>query len=79
MMVDGVFSSVGTANMDIRSFDRNFEVNALIYDVDATRELVEVFKEDLGKSNLLTFETFKDRPLGQKIREAVARLISPLL
>jgi cardiolipin synthase len=79
MMVDDVFSSVGTANMDVRSFDKNFEVNALIYDEEATRELVDEFRKDLEKSKEILLDEFRKRPFGQRLKEAVARLVSPLL
>ncbi len=47
VMVDGAVSSYGTANMDIRSFQLNFEVNAVIYDEEATGMLEEIFLEDI--------------------------------
>ncbi|MDL2230776.1 cardiolipin synthase, partial [Alistipes sp. OttesenSCG-928-L06] len=47
IMIDSVFSSLGTANMDNRSFDVNFEVTAILYDEKVTRELEEHFLEDL--------------------------------
>ncbi|MEO1052158.1 MAG: cardiolipin synthase [Bacteroidota bacterium] len=78
MMVDGNFSSVGTANMDVRSFDKNFEVNALIYDRETTQDLEESFMQDLEGSTLLDLESFKERPFMVKMREQMARLLSPL-
>ncbi|NJO70348.1 MAG: cardiolipin synthase, partial [Bacteroidetes bacterium] len=50
LIVDGVLSSVGTANMDIRSFDQNFEVSALIYDEAISEELQEYYLTDLSHS-----------------------------
>ncbi len=79
LMVDAVFSTVGTTNMDIRSFDQNFEVNALIYDEKITSELVEAFTEDISFSEKVELETFKNRKLIHKFSESVARLFSPLL
>ncbi|MCG8384615.1 MAG: cardiolipin synthase [Cytophagales bacterium] len=78
LMVDGIFGSVGTANMDLRSFDKNFEVNALIYDEEAVAELERSFLEDLRHSTKLELEEFTKRPLRLKIRESMARMISPL-
>lgn len=79
MMVDDVFCTVGTSNMDIRSFDQNFEVNALIYDINTTGILKEAFFEDLGHSYRLSLEDHIKRPAYDKLRESVARLFSPVL
>lgn len=79
MMVDGVISTVGTANMDIRSFEQNFEVNALVYDETVTMELRERFIEDLEQSDEIDLETWRKRPKGQKIKESLARIFTPLL
>lgn len=79
MMVDHVFSSIGTANMDIRSFDQNFEVNALIYDQNICEQLIRSFRQDLKNSKRLQLEVFMNRPLKQKFFESIARLFSPLL
>ena len=53
-MADAKVSSVGTANMDIRSFDLNFEVNAFIYDKTIGRELHERFLMDLADCEEIT-------------------------
>ena len=58
MITDKKLSIVGTANMDIRSFDLNFEVNALIYDDDFAAEMREVFFEDLKHSKIKIIRTF---------------------
>ena len=79
IMVDGMFSSVGTANMDMRSFDQNFEVNALIYDVATTRQLENAFEEDLSNSERITLNTLAKRPMSARIRESAARVFTPLL
>lgn len=79
IIVDDVFSSVGTANMDIRSFNQNFEVNALIYDEKITAILKKGFIDDLENSYLVTYEDFSERPVYVKFIESIARLFSPLL
>lgn len=79
LMVDDVFATVGTTNMDIRSFDQNFEVNALIYDEGITAEIKSAFIEDLSNSERINLEKFQNRPLKQKFLESLARLFSPLL
>ncbi len=78
LMVDDVFASVGTANIDIRSFDTNFEVSALIYDHEITRKLKKDFCEDLAKSEQVTLETWAERSLLTRLKTSVARIISPL-
>jgi len=79
MMVDGVISTVGTANMDIRSFEQNFEVNALIYDEAITMELRERFLEDLEQSDEVELISWQKRSKGQKLKESMARIFAPLL
>lgn len=77
--IDGVVATIGSANMDQRSFQLNFEVNALVYDREITARLEEDFSNDLQYSEKLDPEKFKERPLNQKILESGARLLSPLL
>lgn len=79
IMIDGSFSSVGTANMDIRSFEDNFEVSAIIYDSEVTRQLEDAFMEDLSRSRLVTREYWETRPTLHSIYESFSRLFSPLL
>ncbi len=79
MTMDGVVTSVGTANMDIRSFKLNFEVNAFIYDEASTAEFDRQFMADIKNSREITLEEYKKRGPIKKIQESFARLISPLL
>ena len=79
MMVDGVFASIGSANMDIRSFDQNLEINALIYDRPTVNDMEARFEKDLTHTYELNLENFLNRPFDQKFRESVARIFSPLL
>ena len=79
IVVDGIMSSVGTANMDYRSFDQNFEVNAIIYAPDVAKELSQQFKTDLEESIPLQLDRWKKRPIRKKILESTARLLAPLL
>ncbi len=79
IMIDGRFSSVGTANMDMRSFEDNFEVSAIMYDGEIAAELERYFAEDLRYSQLLDRAQWKLRPRKHKVYEALARLLSPLL
>ena len=65
--------------MDIRSFELNFEVNAMIYDEEVTTELEDNFMRDIYDSEEYTFDMYKNRSLLQRIKEQVSRLLSPLL
>lgn len=79
LLIDRILASVGTANMDLRSFYLNFEVNAMIYDRQVAQRLEEDFLEDLRCSRELTYEEFASRPFSRKFKESLARLFSPML
>jgi len=79
LLIDDMAASVGTTNMDIRSFKLNFEINAFIYDRNVCGQLKEIFMMDLEDCEELTTETYAARPVAHKIKEAVSRLLSPLL
>ncbi|AVP56095.1 cardiolipin synthase [Clostridium tetani] len=77
--VDGKVSTIGTANMDIRSFDLNYEINAIIYDEETTIKLEEMFFEDLNHSKNVTEQDFNETSNFMKFIEAITRLFSSLL
>lgn len=79
VMVDGQVSCYGTANMDIRSFELNFEVNATIFDKGTTRRLEEAFLKDLENCKEVTKEVYEERGLIIRVKEQCSRLLSPLL
>ncbi|MBC3847126.1 cardiolipin synthase [Winogradskyella echinorum] len=79
MVIDGVFGTVGTANMDYRSFNINFEINALIYNEDFSTSLNKLFEDDIKSSEKLEYQSWKNRSKRTKIIEALARLLAPLL
>ncbi|MGI6686538.1 MAG: cardiolipin synthase [Bacillota bacterium] len=76
---DGFVSSIGTANLDIRSFRVNFEVNAFIYNAATAEKLDEIFIKDMYDSTEITLEKYNQRSLGAKTKDAICRLLSPLL
>lgn len=78
IMIDSNFSSVGSANMDIRSFEDNFELLAMIYDNELTNELERNFLKDLKHCIKIDPEEWAHRPLINSIKESIARLFSPL-
>jgi len=79
LCVDGTVCSTGTANMDVRSFNLNFELNAFIYDRNVTKQLEEAFLRDLDDCTEITPGWYNSRPKFDKIKESVSRLLSPLL
>lgn len=79
IIVDGKIASVGTANIDVRSFRLNFEVNAFIYDKKVTRELEQAFHDDIALSTQMTKKLYDRRSLGIRFKESISRLLSPVL
>ena len=79
MIVDDRVLCYGTANMDIRSFALNFEVNAVVYDEKKAREMVEIFRKDLEVCREITRDYYAGRNLKIRIKEQICRLLSPLL
>lgn len=79
IFIDGKVSSIGTANMDIRSFELNFEINAFIYDEKTTKKLEKDFLQDLSFCTEITRDWYANRKWWFRLRESVSRLISPML
>lgn len=79
MIIDGKFCSVGSANMDIRSFEDNFEVSAVIYDRKTSRQLEAVFMRDLDNCTEITPQEWEKRSNLHATYESLSRLLSPLL
>jgi cardiolipin synthase A/B len=79
MVTDSMLTVVGTANMDNRSFELNFEVNALIYDSVIAAQMRTTFFEDLKEAEQINKEAWLSRSWYQQLPEKVARLFSPVL
>ncbi len=79
IVVDQEVASVGTMNIDARSFRLNFEVNAIVYDEKVAKQLNEMFQNDSDMSSELTLERYKERSLIIKLKEGISRLLSPIL
>ncbi|MCB0063908.1 MAG: cardiolipin synthase [Caldilineaceae bacterium] len=77
--VDSVLCSVGTANLDIRSFSINYEVNAVIYDEATARKLTADFLDDQAECIEFVLQEYKSRSFLVRVRDSIARLFSPLL
>ncbi|WP_251942647.1 cardiolipin synthase [Staphylococcus sp. Marseille-Q5304] len=79
VVIDDELASVGTANMDHRSFTLNFEVNAFIYDTEIAQQLKRAFQDDLKVSHRLTKELYEKRSNWIKFKEGISQLLSPIL
>ncbi|BAC15001.1 cardiolipin synthase [Oceanobacillus iheyensis HTE831] len=79
IIVDGRIASVGTANIDVRSFRLNFEVNGFLYDSEVVNRLQNEFDADLEKSTQMTRKLYDQRSIGIRFKESISRLISPVL
>ena len=79
IVVDDEAASVGSANFDIRSFELNFETNAIVYDKEFAVKMREAFEKDIDDSRQLTYEDYEKRPRWIKIKESVSRLMSDIL
>jgi cardiolipin synthase len=79
VVADGMVSIVGTANMDIRSFDLNFEIMPVIYGKDFAMEVEGAFLNDLDESIEFSFSDWQKTPASRKLLYAIARLISAFL
>ncbi|WP_243767446.1 cardiolipin synthase [Paenibacillus agricola] len=77
--VDGEAAAVGTANMDHRSFELNFEITAFLYGSDVAAKLEATFEQDMLDCQILTCEGYDCRNRLIRATESVARLLSPLL
>lgn len=79
LSVDGMVACVGTANMDMRSFGLNFEVNAVIYSERTVQRLERAFENDMTKCTQVTRKIYDNRSLIIRVKEQFSRLFSPLL
>ncbi|MGK6340775.1 cardiolipin synthase [Chryseobacterium sp. DT-3] len=79
MIIDDHFSCVGTANMDVRSQELNFEVNALVFNKEINEKLQNLFHEDMNDSEEIFLDSWRKRPKHKVFFEHLARLLSPLI
>jgi cardiolipin synthase len=79
MVSDDMLSTVGSTNVDFRSFEHNFEVNAFMYDVETALEMKEIFLQDQRESTQIFLKNWVRRSWRQKAAESVVRLLAPLL
>ena len=79
IVADSTVMSIGTANLDIRSFKLNFEVNAFIFDDRIAKDGEEQFMKDIKNSEEITKEIYDNRSISIRIKESLIRLVSPIL
>lgn len=79
MVCDDELSTIGSTNMDFRSFEHNFEANAFFYHRETALALKEIFLTDQRDCMLLSKNLWDKRSWKSKVTESVVRLLSPLL
>ena len=79
MVSDDMLSTVGSTNLDFRSFEHNFEVNAFMYDMETALQMREIFLQDQRESTQIFLKNWEKRSWRQKAMESVVRLLAPLL
>ncbi|WP_321424842.1 cardiolipin synthase [uncultured Bacteroides sp.] len=79
MVSDDALCTVGSTNMDFRSFEHNFEVNAFMYDEPTALRMKEIFLLDQRDCISVYLKNWEKRPWRQKVKESVVRVLSPLL
>ncbi|OYU43083.1 MAG: cardiolipin synthase B, partial [Burkholderiales bacterium PBB4] len=71
-VVDGLWSTVGSANIDTRSFLHNYELNVMVYDPAVGQSMEDAFREDLRLSTEITSDTWSERSAMQRLKEWLA-------
>ena len=77
--VDGKIAAVGSANVDLRSLEQNFEVSMIIYDSCVVEVVESDYVDDLMLCSEVTLDEWRVRPRLNQIKESVSRLFSPIL
>jgi cardiolipin synthase len=72
-LIDGVWSTIGSTNLDWRSFTNNQEINAVILGQEFGDKMQLMFENDLASSELITLEAWRKRSLVMRIKERAAR------
>ena len=79
VVIDGVWSTIGSTNLDWRSFLHNYEINAVVLSPGFGSEMQKMFEADLAASDQITLEKWSSRPIKSRVSEITARLWSRLL
>ncbi len=79
LVVDDRIATIGTSNLDIRSFQLHFEVNAFIYGEETAQAAGRAFRKDMQICHRITDEEYKKRGVWQQMKEGFFRLFSPIM
>ncbi|MDP0506098.1 MAG: cardiolipin synthase [Fusobacterium sp. JB019] len=79
IIIDNEVAAMGSANFDYRSFYQNFEINFNVYDVELIGYLRQLFYEDIHESVILDKKDISNRKTSEKFKEAIIKLISPII
>jgi cardiolipin synthase len=79
VVIDDSVSTIGTTNIDIRSFQLHFEINAFLYDLKTASECRQIFENDILSCREITMSEYKARGIGQIMKEGFFRLFSPIM
>lgn len=74
-VIDGVWSTVGSSNLDYRSFIHNHEVNAVVVGEDFGNRMESLFRKDIALSKPIALAEWEDRPLLDRIKERLSRVV----
>ena len=75
LVIDGVWSSVGSANFDDRSFRLNDEANLNVFSEELAREQTRLIDEDIRHSRLMVLKRWRNRKFGRRLNERLALLL----
>ena len=78
-VADNSWCSVGSSNIDFRSFENNFESNAFVYDADTALKMRDIFLRNQQACEEIVLEKWRKRPLMQRCVESLTRIVAPLL
>ncbi len=79
MVIDEEITIAGSSNLDIRSFELNFEANVFIYSPGIARRALDIIRSDIGNSKLLDIHEWNNRSWKKRFKESFFRLFSPLM
>jgi cardiolipin synthase len=79
LVVDGVWATIGSTNLDNRSFALNDELNVAVHDARFARRLQEIFERDLERARPVTYEQWRRRGLKERLMETLVFPVRDLL
>lgn len=79
MVVDDSIATIGSCNMDIRSFMIDYELNAFFYNTEIAQQLIAQFNQDIAECRQITYRNVHELQLWKKLRNSIFRMIAPVL